>query len=198
MILFLLLFTICQNTANNTEISWPLTPFPQAGLQLTAIGAFGMQRPVRPAVPAHLHTGIDIKRNGGYDNDVFIYPVAKGKVISKRDDGPYAQLISEHNIAGLKFWTVYEHIAGIMVNVADSVYPHIPVARFMNREELNRYGWQFDHFHLEILKIQPIRIKAEPGNPQRFYSSYSLEMYSIDDLNKYYYNPIEFLNQHIH
>jgi len=198
MIIYILIFVFLQNIPNKAEIFWPLDPLPPDDIQLTALGAFGMQRPVRPAIPAHLHTGIDIKRNGGYENDVYIYPIARGKVISKRDDGAYAQLICEHITTNLKFWTVYEHIAGIMVSVGDSIYPQIPVARFMKREELKRYGWQFDHLHLEILRITPAKINAQHDNPQRFYTSYSLEMYSADDLNKYYYSPLEFFDRYIH
>ncbi|MEQ8576034.1 MAG: hypothetical protein RIB63_18350, partial [Fulvivirga sp.] len=78
-------------------------------IALTEIGEFGLKRKARPSVPEHLHTGIDIKRPGKNYLDEPIYPIADGVVISKREDGPYAQLIVEHNINGQYFWTVYEH-----------------------------------------------------------------------------------------
>lgn len=161
-------------------------------VQLTEIGSFGLVRKARVGVPEHLHTGIDIKRpNSSYQFEP-IFPIAEGKVISKRTDGPYAQLIVEHNMNGLQFWTLYEHIAGISVSVGEFVNPHKPIARFMNIEELNRYGWQFDHFHLEILKIRPMPLAPDVNHPERFFRSYSLICYSVGDLNRYFYNPIEF------
>jgi murein DD-endopeptidase MepM/ murein hydrolase activator NlpD len=153
-------------------------------------------RKARPAVPAHLHTGIDIKRpNDNYLNEP-IYPIAKGIVISKKTNGPYAQLIVEHYITGLKFWSLYEHIAGIVVDVHDSVEPAKPIGRFMNVNELKRYGWQFDHVHLEILKVRPLLLKPDKINPDRYYEPYSLICYLKKDLDKYYYDPLIFLEDH--
>lgn len=162
-------------------------------IELSKIGQFGLLRKARPGIPAHYHTGIDIKRpTSNYDSEP-IYPVASGVVISKRTDGPYANLIIEHVLNGHKFWTLYEHIAGIKVKINDKVNPEIPVARFMNKQELNRYGWQFDHFHLEIIKIKPRLLKPNSVNSERYYDSYSLICYSPDDLDKYYFNPSHFL-----
>jgi murein DD-endopeptidase MepM/ murein hydrolase activator NlpD len=160
-------------------------------LAITEIGGFGLVRKARPGIPAHYHTGIDIKRPAINYHDEPIFPIIAGIVISKRQDGPYAQLIIQHENPA--FWTVYEHIAGIKVNLNDHVSPDSPVARFMNRTELNRYGWQFDHFHLEILKIQPIRLKVDPLNPDRKFSSYTLVCYTKEELNKYFYNPLDFM-----
>jgi hypothetical protein len=162
-------------------------------IQLTAIGKFGAVRKARPHVPSHIHTGIDIKRPAkNYENEP-IFPVMRGTVISKRDDGPYAQLIIVHDKEGKLFWSVYEHIAGIKVNVGDEADPMKPIARFMNRKELDRNGWQFDHFHLEILKAKPRPIKPDRKTPFRFYSSYTLECHTNEDVNRYFYDPIKFL-----
>jgi hypothetical protein len=165
-------------------------------IQLTAIGKFGIPRKERKNVRSHLHTGIDIKRPGNnYDNEP-VYPIAKGIVISKRTDGPYAQLILEHELDGRKFWTLYEHIAGISVKVNDVADPQKPMARFMNKKELNTYGWQFDHFHLEVLKTQPLRIKPDKFHPERFFSSFTLSCYETRDLEKHYPEPLKFLAEH--
>ncbi|MFL5763433.1 MAG: M23 family metallopeptidase [Bacteroidia bacterium] len=166
-------------------------------IQLTAIGKFGLVRKERKGVRSHLHTGIDIKRPGtGYDHEP-VFPVAEGTVISIRTDGPYAQVIIEHKINGEKFWSLYEHIAGVCVKLQQHTDPQKPIARFMNNKELNRYGWQFDHFHLEILKIKPLSVKPDKLHPDRYYGSYTLICYEQGDLEKYYYEPLGFLKDHL-
>ncbi len=162
-------------------------------IKLTNIGQFGLIRIARSNVPEHYHTGIDIKRpNNNYDNEP-IFPLSEGKVISIRTDGAYAQLIIEHEMNRKKFWTLYEHIAGIKVKVNDLVKPSIPIARFMNKDELNRFGWQFDHFHLEILKVRPKEMKPDKEHPERYFYSYTLTCYSLNDLHKYFFDPIGFM-----
>lgn len=163
-------------------------------LKLTEIGEFGILRKERKGIPAHYHTGIDIKRPSPNYIDEPIYPICDGIVISKREDGPYAQLIVEHQL-DYKFWTVYEHIAGIKVDLFDKVSPNTPIARFMNTKELDRFGWQFDHFHFEILKEQPIKLKREDSKPNRLFASYSLVCYTLEDLHKYFYSPTDFFEE---
>ena len=146
-------------------------------LTLTSIGQFGLRRKARPNIPSHFHTGIDIKRpHNNYLNEL-IYPIVAGKVISKRTDGPYAQLIIEHDLNGIKVWSLYEHIAGICADLHSSVDPLQPITRFMNREEVKQYGEQSDHFHLEVLKIKPIALKQTSTHPDRMFGSYSLICY---------------------
>jgi len=167
-------------------------------IQLTEIGKFGLIRKARKTVPSHLHTGIDIKRpSSNYINEP-IFTIATGKVISKRVDGPYAQLIIEHQVSNNTFWTVYEHIAGITANLNETVTPNKPIARFMNKAELNKHGWQFDHFHLEILKIKPTSIKPSKLHPERFFNAYSLICYTSAALENHYYNPISFLKENLY
>jgi len=150
----------------------------------------------RPGIRAHFHTGIDIKRPTKNYQAEPIFPIFEGIVISKRQDGPYAQLIIEHE-DNHKFWTVYEHISGIEVSLYDYVSPKTPIARFMDKNELNKYGWQFDHFHFEILKIQPIRLKQNNSKHERLFASYSLACYTKVDLDKYFYDPLIFLEKHL-
>jgi len=165
-------------------------------IKLTEIGQFGLLRKARADIPKHLHTGIDIKRPNDNYNSEPIFPVAEGIVISRRTDGPFANLIVEHNINGIKFWSMYEHIAGIKVTVSEKVQPGSQIARFLNKNELNQYGWQFDHFHLELLKIRPVMIKPTKATPERFFNSYTLICYDVADLKNYFYDPMEFLGGH--
>ena len=166
-------------------------------IRLTKIGQFGLMRKARPNVPGHYHTGIDIMRPGKNYISEPIFPVAEGTVVSKRTVGPYANLIIEHKISGSKVWSLYEHIAGIKVNVNDAVRSDTPIARFMNKKELDAYGWQFDHFHFELLKVEPRKLKPSKANPERFYNSYTLTCYTSTDLKKYYFNPIEYFSSHL-
>lgn len=160
-------------------------------VKLTQIGAFGILRKSRPGIPSHLHTGIDIQRPySNYQNEP-VFPASFGTVISIRDDGPFAQIIIEH----AKLWTVYEHIAGITCTVGENVDPHIPIARFFNTKELNTYGWQFDHFHFEIMKTKPVSVTVSKLHPQRFYATYALSCFNDDILSKCYINPLQYLQQ---
>ena len=94
---------------------------------------------------------------------------------------------------GDSVWTVYEHIAGIRVSVGEVISAAEPIARFMNKQELDRFGWQFDHVHFEVLR-HPLRpLMPSSDTPYRFFGTYSLECYTLADLQRYYHDPIEFL-----
>lgn len=167
-----------------------------AELHLTEIGAFGLMRKARPPIVAHYHTGIDIMRpNNNYGHNP-IYPIAAGIVISKREDGPFAQLIIEHHSDQTTFWTVYEHIAVIKVDIYDRVHEETPIARFMNKVELNKHGWQFDHVHLEILKVPPTKLNPNDKTPNRHFNSHTLICYTNEQLHRYYYHPLEFFKKY--
>lgn len=162
-------------------------------LQLTEIGEFGLERIARPGIPAHLHTGIDIMRPDGNYTDSPIFPIAPGVVISKRTDGPYAQLIIEHTINSQTFWTVYEHIAAIRVGINQQVEADDELARFFNKQELDSLGWQFDHFHFEVLKKQPGKKHPNEATPERHFQSYTLDCFTEASLLRYFYDPLPFL-----
>jgi murein DD-endopeptidase MepM/ murein hydrolase activator NlpD len=164
-------------------------------IKLTAIGKFGLPRKERKEVPTHLHTGIDIARPGtNYTNEP-IFAITTGTVMSTRTDGQYAEIIIAHELNGLKFWTAYEHIAGIVVKPGDIVNPKTPIARFMNKSELDKFGWQFDHFHFEVLKHPPQKAAPDTKHPTRFFNSYTLICKTDKDLAKYFYEPIAFLKK---
>ncbi len=165
-------------------------------IRLTDIGAFGEMRKARPSVPAHLHTGVDIMRPAPEKDNELVFPAAIGRVISVRNDGPFAQIIVAHVLTnGQKIWTAYEHVSGIIVNVGSTVNPSIPMARFMNRDELNRHGWQFNHIHFEILNRPPKPAKPGSRQPEHFYSTFNLDCFTSEDLDQTYYHPGKFLRQ---
>lgn len=165
-------------------------------IRLTSIGTFGEYRKARPGIPAHLHSGIDIKPpKENYETDEFIYPITQGVVISKRTDGPFAQIIIEHQNDHSTYWTLYEHIADIQVDLFQPVAIDQPLARFFQVAELDKIGWQFNHFHFEVLKKRPLKIKVEEDNPERLFSSFSLVCYTEAQLQNHFYDPIEFLRK---
>ncbi len=167
-------------------------------IKLTDIGRFGIIRKARKEFAEHFHTGIDIQRpEKNYSEPPLIFPIAPGKVISKREDGPYSQLIIEHRLGDLAFWTLYEHISSISVELNEMVHPYRPIARFYTRKELDVYGWQFDHFHFEILKVRPVELNPNSVTPERKFGSYTLVCYDQKTLEKYFYNPIEFLEKNL-
>jgi hypothetical protein len=188
---------LSQTKPNNCSLKLPVLTKDRCNIKsisLTKIGRFGEHRKERISVPAHLHTGIDIKRPTENYTDDPVFSVFPGKVISIRSDGPFAQIIIEHLVKNIKVWSVYEHVAGIVVKVSDNVDSYKPIARFMNKKELNTYGWQFDHCHLEILKVAPKKLKFDPLTPGRYFTTYNLECFTLEILNKYYYDPIVFLS----
>lgn len=165
-------------------------------IELTEIGEFGLQRVARKEVPAHLHTGIDIRRGHGNYLNAPIFAIDRGTVISKREDGPFAQVIIEHDQGDLLYWTVYEHIAEIRVELFQKVDSDTQIARFFNTNELNKYGWQFDHFHFEVLKKRPVRIKPTSENPDRLFYSHTLACFNEQELINNFFHPLEFLSSH--
>ncbi len=168
-------------------------------INLTKIGAFGLMRKARPKVKEHLHTGVDIKRpKDNYDNEP-VFSSSSGTVISIRDDGPFAQIIIEHKVSeDEKLWTVYEHIAGIIVSVNDEVLADQQIARFMNKDELNEYGWQFDHIHFEVMKVKPIPVQPDDRKPYRYFATYCLLCFDFRQLEERYYNPLVFFDEKLY
>ena len=63
----------------------------------------------------------------------------------------------------------------------------------MNTIELNKYGWQFDHVHFEVMKIKPLPRKPDRKRPSMYYGTYCLVCYNRNQLDEKYYNPQEYL-----
>ncbi|MBD3240603.1 MAG: peptidoglycan DD-metalloendopeptidase family protein [Chitinivibrionales bacterium] len=167
-----------------------------ADIRLTAIGRFGELRKARPGIPAHFHTGVDIRRpSERYDHEP-IFAAAAGTVVSVRDDGPFAQVLVEHLLSsGDTVWTVYEHVAGIRISLGDRVGPRTPLARFMTISELEQYGWQFDHVHFEVMRKRPPALAPTDHLPQRRFGTYALMCYSREQLERRYFDPWVFLER---
>jgi len=160
-------------------------------IKLTPIGQFGLMRKARKGIPAHLHTGIDIMRRGQNYIDEPVFPASEGIVISVRDDGPFAQIIIEHEDRLLgKLWTVYEHVSGIRCSLGQKVYSQDTIARFFSREELNYYGWQFDHLHFEVMKAPPLTVQRRKELPHFRFTTYALTCYTREQLEERMIDPM--------
>ncbi len=165
-------------------------------IRLTPIGRFGLRRRARPGVPAHLHTGMDIRRPSRNYVDEPVYPAMRGIVISVREDGPFAQVIIEHLLPDSSaVWTVYEHLSGICAAAGDTVAPGSPIGRFMTRAELDRYGWQFDHLHFEVLRMRPHAMSPSQRLPMRLFRTYALECRDPAMLSRRCFDPQTFLEE---
>lgn len=192
-LVFLLLFTVCAGEwylpilVDNRQSWWDV--------QLTEIGHFGHYRPPRPGIPEHLHTAIDLRRpSDDYINEP-IFPIGKGRVISFRDDGPYAQIIIEHIHGDDTLWSVYEHLGAVEVMIGQRVDENDRIGRFMNSVQLDRYGHHFDHLHLEIMKKHPPLREPHPTQEFLRYGTYALVCYTQRELYSHYYAPHQFFTE---
>jgi hypothetical protein len=109
------------------------------------------------------------------------------------DNGPFSQIIIEHAFNGDTLWTVYEHLHVLKKSPGLHVTPFDTIAWYFNRNELNRYGWQFDHVHFEIMKVRPPRCKRSAENPHRRYYTYALTCYTKKELDERMEDPMVFL-----
>lgn len=162
-------------------------------IHLTDIGSFGALRTARHHVPRHYHTGIDILRpTDNYQNEP-VFPALEGKVVSLVDNGPYSQVILEHFWQGKPYWTVYEHFQLRPLRVGQPVLRTDTLGFFFGKDALNRFGWQFDHLHFEINRLQPMAVKPDPQHPQRFFLSYAVRCYTLKELHTHLLDPEAFL-----
>lgn len=195
--------TLCNKTipfvvycmVTNTSAQWYLpVNATNNEVALTRIGNFGELRAARTGIPAHYHTGVDIVRPSSNYENLPVFPAHAGVVVSVRTDGPFSQIIIEHQMPKDTLWTVYEHVHVVHESVGDTVTPSDTIAFFFSREELDRYGWQFDHLHFEILKARPLRVAPSSKLPNRRFQTFAVTCYSRELLDERQYNPLLFLH----
>lgn len=154
--------------------------------------AFKTMRSAFGKVKLHYHTGTDIQTNGErgfWDKPGMpIYAVAAGKVVAIEDPLPQRRITIEHKLAdGTITWSAYCHIAEERVSVNQIVDTETVIARRMNGAELDQYGWEYNHIHLEILKKLPVYVPD-------YYSRKTFTCYTETDVDEYFYDPVAFLN----
>jgi murein DD-endopeptidase MepM/ murein hydrolase activator NlpD len=138
-------------------------------------------------VKLHYHTGMDLQNRAAVSPGEPVYAIAAGKVIAIEDPPPQRRITIEHLLPnGDKVWSVYIHIIDEQVKVGDIVDSETVIARLMNAAELERYGKEYDHVHLEIMKIMPPHFI-------NFDQRKTFTCYSNQQVDEYFYNPEEFL-----
>jgi murein DD-endopeptidase MepM/ murein hydrolase activator NlpD len=142
------------------------------------------------SVKLHYHTGIDlIKKTIGSPGEP-VYAVAVGKVISIQDPPPKRRITIKHVLPnGEKIWSVYIHIIDEKVKTGDIVDSETVIARLMNANELAYHGWDYNHVHLEIMKKLPPYVSE-------FYQRKTFSCYTLEEVDKYFYDPNEYLKNH--
>ena len=132
----------------------------------------------------HLHTGVDLVNRGPGEE---VFPAATGKVVSIYAKEPNRGVMIEHQLlTGETVWTVYVHVTKIMINLGEVVSCDSIIAHLMNADQLNKYGWEYNHLHFEVLKKPRI---ARDGK----YLSYSTKCRTTKEVKRHFYDPIEFL-----
>jgi murein DD-endopeptidase MepM/ murein hydrolase activator NlpD len=164
-------------------------------IHLTDIGRFGTLRKARPTVPAHYHTGIDIVRPHQNYSDEPVFPARKGVVASIIDNGPFSQIIIKHECNNMLYWSVYEHIKVKPIKVGKFINPLDTIGYYFNKDELNKYGWQFDHLHFEIIKCQLIPLKPTARYPNRFYCTFAIKCFTKKELYERLVDPMDIFNK---
>jgi len=136
------------------------------------------------------HTGIDLQ-NGKYWGGPGepVYAMATGKVLGVFDSHPHQRIVIEHQLAdGRTVWSAYIHITASRVRVGDFVDSETVIARRLNQSELNQYGSEYNHVHIEIMKKLPPLVNGQ-------YQWMSTRCYSESQVTQYFYNPKRFLSR---
>lgn len=141
-------------------------------------------------VKLHYHTGIDLQNGTTISPGEPVYAIATGKVTSIEDPPPQRRITIQHLLAnGEKIWSVYIHIIDEKVKIGDIIDSETVIARLMNAAELERYGQEYNHVHLEIMKKMP-------PDFANFDQRKTFSCYSNQQVDEYFYNPEEFLKHH--
>ena len=141
-------------------------------------------------VKLHYHTGIDLQSRNNNRPEESIYPIAAGKVIAIEDPPPQRRITIEHILPDrTKVWSVYIHIMAEKVKVGHIVNTETVIARLMNPVELENFGWEYHHIHLEIMK-------KLPPFASEFYERKTFTCYTEDEVDEYFYDPVVFLRNH--
>lgn len=140
-------------------------------------------------VKLHYHTGIDLQNGNIGSPGEPVYAIAIGKVIAIEDPPPQRRITIEHLLpGGNTVWSVYIHIIDEKVKVSDIVDTETVIARLMNPAELEIYGQEYNHVHLEIMK-------KLPSLAFEYHQRKTFTCYTETVVDEYFYDPEKFLKR---
>lgn len=148
---------------------------------IKVISVFGDAR--QTYLKGHIHTGADIipAKGAGY---IYVYPMANGVVCSIHLGHPHKTVVVKHRLPDSTFiFTSYKHLQEVYVKTGTQVNPDTKIARLYTRAEAKKLGGNYDHLHLEIRKL--------------FYDYGCASWLTMtkEELNKYFYNPADFMRK---
>ena len=133
----------------------------------------------------HKHSGVDMVPVNK-DTGIYIYPLAKGIVCFKKVKDPFSSITIKHKMNDSTYmYTSYIHLKEIYVENGDNVDPNIKIGKIFTKKEVRRFRGPYDHLHLEIRKN---------FDDFGFASGHCMNK---DDLNEFFYEPIEFLTKNL-
>ena len=150
---------------------------------LQIISTFGTAR--SSFYKGHIHTAIDVmpKIPAG---SVDVYSMAKGVVCSIHLGQQFKTIVIKHKlVSGEIIYTSYKHLEGICVRTGQQVNENTKLARVINKKEAKEYKGNYDHLHLEIRKSFDD------------YGCGSWLTMTKSELDKYFFNPKEFIDKYI-
>lgn len=138
-------------------------------------------------VKLHYHTGVDLQNSHPQRPAEPVYAIAPGIVIAIDDPLPQRRITIEHTLPdGSTVWSIYVHISNEQVAVGDIVDTETVIGYLMSQAELQIYGREFDHVHLEIMKQMP-------EEAAEYHQRKTFTCYSESEVDEYFFNPVAFL-----
>jgi murein DD-endopeptidase MepM/ murein hydrolase activator NlpD len=150
---------------------------------IKVISVFGAPRD--SYLKGHIHTAADIipEKLNIYN---YIYPMADGVICSIHLGHPHKTIVIKHRLPDSTIiYTSYKHLQEIYVTNGMQVDQDTKLAGLYTKEETKKQGGSYDHLHLEIRKS--------------FYDYGCASWLTMnrDELNKYFYNPVDFMKKYL-
>jgi len=133
----------------------------------------------------HIHPAIDIipAKSEKY---IMVYPAANGVVCSVHLGHPYKTLVIKHLLHYKSIiYTSYKHLQEIYVKNGMQVNQDTKLGRLYTHAEAQSLKGNYDHLHFEVRKSFDD------------YGCASWLTMTKEELNKYFYNPLDFLKNNL-
>jgi murein DD-endopeptidase MepM/ murein hydrolase activator NlpD len=133
----------------------------------------------------HIHPAIDIIPAKS-DKFITVYPAANGVVCSVHLGHPYKTVVIKHLLHDKSIiYTSYKHLQEIYVENGIQVDQNTKLGRLYTHAEAQKLKGNYDHLHFEVRKSFDD------------YGCASWLTMTKEELNKYFYNPLDFLKNNL-